>query len=61
LEKIFKTDLKKTKNLSETIRGSQRFDSTSLVEILNMTIKSSVQAIKFYPDLSMGTNESTPR
>jgi hypothetical protein len=39
-----------TKDLSETIRGSQGFGSTGLEEILNTKIISSIKAIKFHPE-----------
>jgi hypothetical protein len=39
-----------TKDLTETIRGSQGFSSTGLEEILNTRIISSIKAIKFHPE-----------
>jgi dUTP pyrophosphatase len=48
LEKILRADPKKTKDLSEMIRDSQGFNSTSLEEILNTRITFSVKAIKFH-------------
>jgi dUTP pyrophosphatase len=50
LEKILKAVPKETKDLSETIRGSQGFRSTGLEEILNTRIISTVKAIKFHPE-----------
>jgi dUTP pyrophosphatase len=48
LEKIPRGVPKETKDLSETIRGSQGFGSTSLEEILNTKTISTVKAIKFH-------------
>jgi hypothetical protein len=50
LEKILRAVPKETKDLSETIRGSQGFGSTGLEEILNMRTISTVKAIKFHPE-----------
>jgi dUTP pyrophosphatase len=50
LEKILRAVPEEMKDLSETIRGSQKFGSTGLEEILNMRIISAVQAIKFLPE-----------
>jgi hypothetical protein len=38
------------KDLSETIRGSQSFGSTSLEDILNTRMISTIKAIKFHPE-----------
>jgi hypothetical protein len=50
LEKILKVIAEETKDLSEMIRGSQGFGSTSIEEILNTRIITSVKAIKFYSE-----------
>jgi hypothetical protein len=47
-EKILKADPEGMKDLSETIRGSHRFGSTSIEEILNTRIISAVKGIKFH-------------
>jgi dUTP pyrophosphatase len=50
LEKILRAVPEETKDLSETIRGSQGFGSTGLEEILNARIISAVKAMKFHPE-----------
>jgi hypothetical protein len=50
LEKILRAVPEEMKDLSETIRGSQGFGLTSLEEILNTKIISTVKAIKFHPE-----------
>jgi hypothetical protein len=50
LEKILRVDPKEVKKLSEMIRGSQGFSSTSLEDILNTKIISSIKGIQFYPE-----------
>jgi hypothetical protein len=49
-EKILRAIPKVTKDLSETIRYSQGFSSTSLEEILNTRTISSIRVIKFHPE-----------
>jgi dUTP pyrophosphatase len=49
-EKILRADPKKTKDLSEMIRGDPGFGSTGLEEILNTRIISSINAIKFHSE-----------
>jgi dUTP pyrophosphatase len=50
LEKILRAIPMKTKDLLETIRGSQGFGSTGLEEILNTRTISLIKAIKFHPE-----------
>jgi hypothetical protein len=50
LEKILRAIPEETKDLSETIRGSQGFGSTGLEEIPNTRIISAIQEIKFHPE-----------
>jgi dUTP pyrophosphatase len=50
LERILRAVLEETKDLSETIRGSQGFGSTGLEEIPNTRIISAIQEIKFHPE-----------
>jgi hypothetical protein len=50
-KKILTAIPEETKNLSETIRGSQGFGSTSLEEILSTRLISTVKAIKFLPEI----------
>jgi hypothetical protein len=51
LETILRAVPKETRDLSEMTRGSQGFGSTSIEEILNTKIISTVKAIKFHPEL----------
>jgi dUTP pyrophosphatase len=50
LEKKLRAVPEETKDLSETIRGSQGFGSTGLEEILNTKTIATVKAIKFHPE-----------
>jgi hypothetical protein len=61
LERILRAVLEETKDLSETIRGSQGFGSTGLEEILNTRTIATVKAIKFHPKFCQRVRTKAPQ